>query len=85
MHVSYILSFVEVFLIFFDFDHSRGRSLRCCSRHLLLLADPVENLRALDTYTTYLVDCFLEALRARELEQTLSRIFHPTVGDSEDY
>ena len=85
MQFSYLLSFVDLSSCFLQFDRPEGRVLRCCSRSFRQLADPLENSRALDSYTTYLVDAFFEALRDQELERQILITFHTADPDSDDY
>ena len=83
MPLSYLLSFVEVYLGILDFDLSRGCALRQCSRSFRQFADPEGNLADQDTYTTYLVDIFFEALQDRDIERDF--LAPSAEADSDDY
>ena len=82
---SYLLSFVDISSCLLELDSPEGRILRCCSKALRQFADPVENLRALDSYRTYLVDTFIEAQRDQEVEREIYLFFHTADPDSDDY
>ena len=85
MQFSYLLSFVALSSFVLEFDRPEGRILRCCSKSFKQLADPLENARALDSYTTYLVDTFFELQQDQELERLIAITFHSADPESNDY